>query len=639
MGSEAKIGEVSTMTSFIFAVVQILFFSSLSWGHPSVQNLGLRYSYQLSLAPLSTERVWTLDPSQRNPHLQRWVISRRTSLVNLEAVAKKNGTYGVRAEGISTIVDAFVRAPGPWYRPWSDFPCTPEPNFWFSTQEGTKYAASIAGEHWQKFLKEQKVRLELVFERIIADSKELALERGDQAFQQWLRSIESLWRTKETKTIRNLEWKHYLSEAKAQKICPKKKTDKTTQPVWSTMMEPPTGSVPAPDSVLARAPARLWGGLFTVRLNIDIGGRILNGRFLIDTMAPKSVISPDWLDSQGINPVWVGIPGASPQKVQWSGLWENEAGLARPAYVDKVEMSGLEIPMNEFLIYETEFFAPPNYVGSCCDGVLGTDFLRHFPMEFRSEGPIEIRVWPREDFRWTEETPWIEVNQTPSGDLMSSCWVQPSDDEGRSKNTLLLPGVRWDTGEDDPLNIHVPWQSKAKQFKSNRWQIQCEGVTVSKNVPGFYPRPITGASAKGQLATQVPAVTLGIPVLTSSGSFIFDLPHGRLWLPPGKNPSKNFATNQSGLSLVYQLNRGDRELRVKSIRSHSPADSLIQAGLKVGMQITQIDSIPAEELDAWDVEQKLAGKYKEVITLQWKTKSGLKMAPFRVRPEPEKPKI
>jgi hypothetical protein len=51
------------------------------------------------------------------------------------------------------------------------------------------------------------------------------------------------------------------------------------------------------------------------------------------------------------------------------------------------------------------------------------------------------------------------------------------------------------------------------------------------------------------------------------------------------------------------------------------------------MTITQVDSKPSEEIDQWEVNQRLAGAYGDQVTLQWKTKKGLRVAPLKVAPE------
>ncbi|MEO5969256.1 MAG: hypothetical protein ABIQ95_04965, partial [Bdellovibrionia bacterium] len=217
------------------------------------------------------------------------------------------------------------------------------------------------------------------------------------------------------------------------------------------------------------------------------------------------------------------------------GDWEGKGSLAPVANIESVSLSGLNLPLNRFLLKDTEFFTPPDYLATCCDGVLGLDFLKLFPMEFQSTSPPEVKVWPVENFRGPIDSKWVEV------------------------------------GEIQPQN------------------------------------------------------------LPARGNFIFDLPHGRIWFPPSSEEKQTPKVNQSGLELQYSLNKGERILRVKKIRPRSKASQqLFKSGLKIGTQITQIDSKPVEELDLTEVNQRLAGHYGEVVSLQWKTPKGLKMAPLNL---------
>jgi hypothetical protein len=627
MGQKTQFGKIPTIRITVFFLIACFSIFRNSLARASTDHLDFIYTYEVATEPLTTEKVWDLDPAVLNPHLERWLTQRQTVLGGLEAIPKGRRGYSVKAAGISTSVRGFVRKPGPWFQSLSEFGCEKEPNAWFSTQEGAQFAASRAAIYWSKILQQKKSQLALLFERVSAESKDLALKQGKKIFVLWLANSEGEWRDQMTQKLRREEWKFYLDEASAQGICQKKNRKPSTPPTWRSMMEPVSQAPPYELSqILARAPARLWNGLFSVRLNVNVAGKILNGKFLIDSSAKKSMMSPSWLEAQGVDPAWLIIPGSLPLRVVWGDLWESESALARVAAVDSIDMSGLKVPLTEFLLYDTEFFSPPENVGTCCDGVLGIDFLRHYPMELRSGVPSEVRVWPKENFHAPEGTPWIEVMHSPRGDLVSSCIATP-----QKASDLNFLGARWDTGEENALVIHTPWQKRASKASSSGWDIQCGPIQAAENVHASFPRPPKGESDGGLMTTRVPAVTVGIPVMTAGESFIFDLPHGRLWLSSGPRLHQKGKLNRSGLKLKYTLAHGERELHVKEIRAHSAAQSLIRAGLTVGTMITQIDGKPAEDIDEWEVERRLAGDYGDVVTLQWKTKRGLKMAPFQIR--------
>jgi hypothetical protein len=600
-------------------------------------ELGIQSSYQLSKDLLTTDLAWELDPLHLNPHLQRWALSRNTKLIGLHTVLRPKDQFGVDADGISTVVKGYVRQPGNWYRSLAEFDCSQEPNSWFATQNGSQIAAAQAADIWSNLLKQKKIKLSLLFERVKEESEDLALERAQEIFKNWLQETEAEWRLTVQQKARKEEWKTYLAEAKQEKICPRKGSKNLVTPSWSSMMEAVRTEPVSMDRILARAPARLWNGLFSVRLNVRVGEKVLNGRFLIDSGAGQSLISPSWLEGQGIDPAWVVIPGSYPRRVSWGDLWQSEGGLARVAFLDGIDLGGLKVPLNEFLLYETDFFGPPESVGTCCDGVLGSDFLRLYPVEFRPNTPTEVIVWPREKFSWNPDSSWVEVTQGVQGDLVSGCSASP---DVESKNSslnkqlekIILPGVRWDSGGDVALHIHTPWQKKAAPAVHQRWSIQCESLQVATGVPAYFPKPPGGSSDRGLHSTQIPAVTAGIPVLAQTGkSFTFDLPHGRVWFSGGTRELQGMNRNLSGIKVEFDTFEGDRILVVQSIQPRTPGQDLVKVGLKPGMIITQIDSKNADELDLWEVERKLSGELGDIVTLQWKTKKGLKMAPLKLR--------
>jgi hypothetical protein len=602
-------------------------FAEIAEAKGTQSQLSFSSSYELTSKALSTDLVWTIDPDLSNPHTQKWALSRKLELKGLKAIPKggqkQNNQWGVTAEGVSSLVLSYVRPSGPWYRPWSEFSCEKEPNPWFDTAEGAKYGAAAAAKVWADLIQRELPQLNAFLDQISSPSEEAALAVADATFKSWTGQKGVKWKEKVAQEVRAEVWKYYLSEAKAFGTCPLTQGRvPQPRPPWSAMMEPLVGLSPPIKRLLARAPVRLWNGLFTIRADIKVGDRTLNGRFLIDSGARKSVMSPSWLEGQGIYQAWVDVPKGQPKRAVWSSQWQNEGGLAQPAWVDGMSIGGLSIPMNEFLLSETEIFDPPENAGFCCDGVLGVDFLRLFPIEFQTESPAEVRFWPRENFHWSEETPWIEVSESPDKSLVSDCTVSPD----LKKSKMDLPGVVWLTGSETRLDIHSPWQKKVHYKHDTPWRVVCDGLELANQQHAQLP------SVPGGLyhSEKVPAVSIGMPLL-SRGNFTIDLGHGRLWFSKDALKKKE-RVNQTGLRLEYVMNKDeDRKLIVRSITKGSPAAKLEKEGLRPGSVITQFDEKEPQDIDFWEVEKRLAGEYGEWVTLQWRTKKGLKMAPLVVR--------
>ena len=519
---------------------------------PPRPELTVQSEYQFVTEPLTTERVSLLDPDQLYPHRQRWLVSRRVELTGLKAhpkTLKANTPYGVHADGLISIAQGSIKGPGPWYQALQDFNCKTRPNSdLFETPEGAQRSAAAAGNDWGELLEREKFKLGFLLKRVSEKTEAAALDQGHRIFKKWLEGLYPLWRAEVEQKGRLETWSYYHAEASAQNICPRKSAQPPS-PKWKSMMEPPAASPPPILRILARAPARLWDGFYSVRVSLGAAGKILNGRFLIDPGAQQSIISPEWLESQGVFPLWVIAPKEPLARVTWSGPWEGKGALAPIAILDSSSVSGLSLPLSRFILKDTVFFEPPDFISSCCDGILGLDFLRLFPMEFQtsqtpqtpqtltaSGSPAGVKIWPIENFRGPLQSQWLEWGEIPARDL------------------------------------------------------------------------------------------------PAKGNFTYDLPHGRIWLPPSKGGTRVSETNRSGLELEYDFQGGERVLRVQRILPRSPAArQLVQAGLKVGSQMTAIDSKPVEEMDITEVKQRLAGYFGDSVSLQWKSGKRLKMAPFRVK--------
>src|SRR5688572_26716776 len=57
----------------------------------------LRTSFEPAQEPLTTEKIWQMDPERRNPHRARWVLERSVNLLGLRSVPiSKTGPLGAR---------------------------------------------------------------------------------------------------------------------------------------------------------------------------------------------------------------------------------------------------------------------------------------------------------------------------------------------------------------------------------------------------------------------------------------------------------------------------------------------------------------------------------------------------------------
>jgi len=160
----------------------------------------------------------------------------------------------------------------------------------------------------------------------------------------------------------------------------------------------------------------------------------------------------------------------------------------------------------------------------------------------------------------------------------------------------------------------------------------CNSERLGKDIPVSFPKPETERefeTDRGPLSQKFPAADVGMGFL-GRGSFVLDLPHGRVWLAK-QSLDVPVRMNRSGLEVQYIFREGERVLIVEKLEKRTPADALFEAGLRPGMILTQVDSKPAEDMDLWEVEQRLAGVYGEMVTVQWNSKKGTsKIVPLRL---------
>lgn len=582
----------------------------------SRQELELVTNYELSKEPLSTDKVNDLDPGELNPHRQRWILERSVKLRGLRTEAKATGGFGVHAEAIEANIRGWARSEGPWFHPLADFPCTEEPQPGFATPEGAQQAAQEGAQNWESILSAARDHLRIRLARIDAPKSTDAFAEAKQVLADWSSAADRDWRSRGRTLAREAEWKSYLEKAKAQGLCHGQKPH--VEFSWRQEMEPlPPG--PPPFRVLARAPARRWNGMYSVRLTVHVGAtRALSGQFLLDSGAPKSIFSPEWLKGQGVLPAWIEIPRAGPERAVFSA----GRGVAKRALIEGVEFGGLKLPLSEVLLYDTELFAPPENLATCCDGVIGMDVLRHLVVELRPGPPTEVIIWPRENFRspYAAAAVWLETGLNSE--------LQASSDECLSRpGGSVMPeieGLSWNTGSEGDLEIHLPWQSEVRNRKVP-WEVHCAGgVQLASGVLPNFPRPDEARLGNGMLDERDPGATAGMALL-GRGSMILDLPHGRIWFP---QPALGLPIreNRTGLALYFDYSQGERVLKVGSVRPTPLIRPLLQEGLQPGDQVLEVDQKPADESDLWEIDQRLGGAFGPSVQLKWKHGAGVRQA-------------
>ena len=118
MGAQAQARSLSYLV-LAFGCAQI------AWAAPRVP-LELVLETVQSEEPLTTEKIWDLDPALLNPHLARWMVHRQARLHSAEVVELGPKKFAFKNQGVSARATLWVRGPGPWFSPISKFPCSHE---------------------------------------------------------------------------------------------------------------------------------------------------------------------------------------------------------------------------------------------------------------------------------------------------------------------------------------------------------------------------------------------------------------------------------------------------------------------------------------------------------------------------------
>lgn len=526
MGQKIKTRFIQNLIlSGILAALFVNLGSAAPSRRPASPLLSVVADYKLSPIQLTTDRIGILDSKVKNPHRRKWIVVRNTSLEEITVERPKRGgpqnEYGIQSAVLRLGLEGHVRGLGPWYLTAGE-------------EELAKQDAATGADLWVQLLKENQPRLEVLLRRVKAGSEGLARAMALRDFQDWKDQLDLRWR-KETGVDFKAAW-------------------------GNSQFEPVLGKLDP--SLLARAPARLWDRYFSVRASVKIGDNRLSGRFLLDPHLTQSVISPYWMENQGFSNLWAIIPNVPPVSVSDAALWKGKSRLGRPAWIESVEVSGMKLEVHEFLLLESELFSPPSFAISCCDGVLGSDFLSLYPIEFDRRAPAEVRIWSK---------PLFFQTKTKSGQV----------------------------GPKDRLSDLMEWKEIS----------QAEDGTI-----------------------------LGLPDLGELEHFTLDLPHGRFWYQPSEELRISAVNDRTLGSLKpknlaplvetnYYMDHGDRRLRVgrlsADLKAKTALAELIAKGFSAGLELTQIDGVPVDELDQWQVNELLSRRAsKKTLLVEWKNKKG-----------------
>lgn len=368
----------------------------------AMNPITVRAHLEVSSRPLTNATVIKLDPIEPNPHRTRWILDRRVELAGFEVVRDEKSSFIIRASELDAHSVLSLRSSNSdYYLSDADFACsTAQPGFdRYSTFALTKARGERAAELWKSLLAKHAPELKKALEKIRSTSESMVLVQARNVMQAWLIGIEAKYRKtveRETDRVRK-DWIR-LAQCDPSK-------GQLVRKEWREMVERPLLAETAQTALLARAPTRRYNGFYTVKLSIKFLGTTLNGRFLIDPMATGAIISPEWMQKQGIDPRRL-ITGTTATLQLSHSFGRMRGPVVRP---DQVQLGGLSFSLSEWILGDTFFFDEPKYPARCCDGVLGVDFLREFAVEFDPRDSTAIILYSRDSFSGRPGWSWDEI--------------------------------------------------------------------------------------------------------------------------------------------------------------------------------------------------------------------------------------
>ncbi|MBL7714682.1 MAG: retropepsin-like domain-containing protein [Bdellovibrionales bacterium] len=627
-------------------LLPLIFLSVSSWAQapaqtPGVaqQSLTLVANQKESPEALNLSLLRKLAPKLSNPHRQFWWVSRDVRYEKVVAQVHDGG-FRPLIKNVLAPTTVYLRAPGNWESDWKEFTCSPDADPYFSNWMGSKIAAVYASELWVSLLTSKLPLLKILVSKIHTPTAVQAEKAAWAVLERWKADLENEFKVKSQLESRGKEWSYYRTEAQKKEICMGDRPVETPAPrkTWRERME--TVDASRKPKLLSRSPAERIGGLYVVRLSMKSKDKILNGQFIVDSASGASLISPAFLERQGVKVSDVEVKDAPLQRVR--GIMGES--MARMIRVNDPKLSSHALETKNFLLVETQLFRPPEYRTYCCDGVLGSDFLEKYAVEFLAHPRPTVLLWEREgyvkkDIKGNIE-PWVEVFRHPDGDLVSEGVLEWDGKKDAIAGIGLMEGkkvsgtvhFRWDTGNDTAALMHEPWSGPAA-VEGSDWSLTTDKFYIARDFEmDFHRSFMNRQTANPKIASVTlnldpftkkdPAFTVGMRMLDRS-SFVLDLANGRIWLSQDAL-ARPVIENRTGVELRYVYNaEDDRELRVVKIKKESALSFLKTYGFGEGTLITEIAGKGSNYWNQGEVNRFLSERPGTKLAFKWKTQEGV----------------
>lgn len=504
--------------------------------------LDLRVSVRAAPAALSPQDLREWEPFRVNTYraLDAVRVTVAWRALRVEQAEKGIPGFVAKAEGVESVVEWGMRGQGPWYGARSG--CD-------SVREFVALEAQARAERLARALRAALPGLQKMLGEISRAGSALEAQIfASDALENWVSHARADFIVAEGKRVLS-------TNARA---CTPKDTE------WTAWVEAHRVRDPSAQP-LARVPLTWFGSALTAKVGLDVGGRKISGRFLLDPSSSHSLISAEWVRNQGIWLFEVLREGIRPATYQAS--WGKGTGI--PLEFDHTEISGHSLPIRQFLSAESELlFDEDLFARGCCDGVLGRDAFRHLSVEFELGSTPRMLIWPPEDASLPLGAAFLEAFESGAQGVVSPC--------GSAQ-------VRW--------LFFVPPSRQPKKITQRADARTCANVELDM--------------ARGQV----------VPFQTTADRFFLDLTRGRVaWV---SRFALRHRTNSSGLEVAARVARGEgRRVEITRIVPRSPAGVVAtELGIRPGAAIVKVNGRDIAGLDAEQVEAILSGREGDRVQL------------------------
>jgi len=550
--------------------INLIFFLLFSKVAICNDRILVEFGYSDSKESLSTKKIWQLHPGLLNSHRKRWAV--KTELFPSQLIATENDgngfkTYSPTVESIILRTEGLFRSGPGWYSNPYPTNCTPGELEYVISKDEVQSIAKKASKNLHQIVLDNLPTLKILMGRQVSRQPDLAEKQGRSVFDTWKKEVLSQWMSgfdlldQKISTIRS-------KQPRCKGFNQNSRTD------FRKTIEMPSDKKVRREIV--DAPAIVFDGFYTLRVSVDVGGKRLNGRFLVDPSLSQTVISPTFLKEMGIKGlIQTGIIDYSrrAQKINWGA----KRIKSFPVYTTRFEMSGVVLPLSELWLAETnQMYEGREYPGRCCDGAIGLDVLALIAIRFNTFPTHTISIFEKDGFTLGESRPWVQADFKSDGRIMLPCKFQ-------SKTK-----AKW-------VNLIIDFNRDASKLLPGNESLVCDRETVIKNI-----------SSKG---VQSSGLTLGRNLLFGF-PIVYDYPNGRLWLPMSAPSASDLNLETSKKLSLRFLNTIDGRVLHFSSPKYVGTE-------KHPMIVQSIAGFNSDKLSDWTLRQILGGRYGSAVKFTW----------------------